>query len=459
MPAPTAKYNTLVRIIGLLGLALMPLWLWALLFSWEYEYSAAMVLVPLLLLVNLALLGPAARVEPFLRTVLPVALLLKFAAASVYLWMVFHVWTTGSDILSYWSHGEQIARYLVDSGGWVTLQPFWSTNFIIMLTGLIFSVITPSLPAGVIVYSMVSFWGQYLFYRAFLIAFPKGDRRLAAVLIFLLPSIVFWTATIGKDAVICFSLGLAAYAFARLHQRVSPGAFLLLGLGMGGVTLVRPHVAAMLGIAAVLPYLLGRNRQGVAGLVGKVVGVPLLLAGCVLMATQAQAFLGMEDLSQTNQVLQRVSAGNLTGGSAFGASQSLLVRVLNTPFLLFRPWPWEIHNLTSVISSLEGLFLLGLFIRNRRSLYAAVRNWRSNPFVFFVVLFSLQLAIVLSAAMSNFGLLSRERVMLLPFVMMLFCVHEARVPASLAVPRKSGRQPAPRPERAPAYRPTHLPAR
>jgi hypothetical protein len=433
MPAPTRKYNALVRIIGLLGLMLLPLWFWALLFSWDYGDSVAIVVVPVLLLVNLVLLRPAARVEPFLRTVLPVALLLKFASASVYLWMVFHIWTQGSDILSYWSHGEQIARYLVDSGGWVTLQPFWSTNFITMLTGLIFSVTTPSLPAGVIVYSMVSFWGQYLFYRAFLIAFPKGNRRLAAVLIFLLPSIVFWTATIGKDVVICFCLGLTAYAFA--------------------------HIAAMLGISAMLPYLLGRNRQGVAGLVGKVVGVPLLIAGCVLMATQAQAFVGMEDISQTNQVLQRVSAGNLTGGSAFGASQSLLVRVLNTPFLLFRPWPWEIHNLTSVISSLEGLFLLGLFVRNRRSLYAAARNWRSNPFVFFVVLFSLQLAIVLSAAMSNFGLLSRERVMLLPFVMMLFCVHDARAPASVAVPKRSRRRPAPRPEQASAYRPKHLPAR
>ena len=457
MPAPTEKYNGLVRTIGVLALALLPLWFWALLFSWHYDYSVAAVLVPILLLVNLALLRPAARVEPFLKKVLPVALLLKFAAASVYLWMVFHVWTEGSDILPYWSHGEQIARYLVDSGGWVTLQPFWSTNFITMLTGLLFSVITPSLPAGVIVYSLVSFWGQYLFYRAFLIAFPKGNRRLAAVLIFLLPSIVFWTATIGKDAVICFCLGLTAYAFARLHQRVSPGAFLLLGLGMAGVSLVRPHIAAMLGIAAVLPHLLGRNRQGVAGLVGKVAGVPLLIAGCVLMATQAQSFVGMEDISQTNQVLQRVSAGNLVGGSAFGASQSLLVRVLNTPFLLFRPWPWEVHSLTSVISSLEGLFLLGLFVRNRRSLYAAVRNWRSNPFVFFMLLFSAQLAIILSAAMSNFGLLSRERVMLLPFVMMLFCVHEAPAPARAAVPKKSGGRPAPRP--VPAYRPTHSPAR
>ncbi|HYX70435.1 MAG TPA: hypothetical protein VE825_14970, partial [Terriglobales bacterium] len=371
MQAQSAKYRSVAQMVALLCAITAPAWGWALFFSWNYDYAAGMVLVPAIVLVNLALLLRVSYREPQLKLILPAALLLKVAAASLYLWMVFHVWTTGSDILTYWSHGEQIANYLVNSGGWVTLQPFWSTNFIIMLTGLLFSVTTPSLPVGVVVYSMVSFWGQYLFLRAFLVAFPKGNKWLAAVLIFLLPSIVFWTATIGKDAVICFCLGLTAYAFARLHQRVSPGGFLLLGLGLAGVTVVRPHVAAMLGIAAVLPYLLGKNRQGVAGLVGKLVGVPLLLAGCVLMATQAQAFLGMEDISQTNQVLQHVGQSNLIGGSAFGASQSLVVRILNTPFLLFRPWPWEIHNLTSVISSLEGIFLLGLFIRNRRSLYAA----------------------------------------------------------------------------------------
>lgn len=457
MPNPR-KYNTLVRLIGVLSLVLLPLWLWALLFSWDYEYSVAMVLVPFLLLVNLLLLGPAARCEPFLRLVLPVALVVKFAATSVYLWMVFHVWTNGSDILIYWSHGAQFARYLVDTGTWVTLQPFWSTNFIIMLTGVLFSVITPSLPAGVFIYAMVSFWGQYLFYRAFLIAFPKGNRRLAAVLIFLLPSIVFWTSTIGKDAIVCFCLGLAAYAFARLNKDVSPGGFLLLGLGLAGVMVIRPHIAAMLGIAAVLPYLLGRNRQGVAGLVGKLVGVPLLLGGCALMAVQAKAFLGMEEFSQTNQVLERVSSGNLMGGSAFGGSQSLAVRVLNTPFLLFRPWPWEIHNVTAVISSLEGLFLLFLFVRNRRSLYAAIRDWRSNPFVFFMLLFSVQVSIILSAAMTNFGLLSRERVMLLPFVMMLFCVHEATAPAKAALRKKSSQQPT-RLAPIPAYRQKQMPVR
>jgi hypothetical protein len=216
---------------------------------------------------------------------------------------------------------------------------------------------------------------------------------------------------------------------------------------------VRPHIAAVMGTALVAAFLLGKNRQGLPGILSKVVGVPLLAAGCIYMALEAKSFVQMESFSQTAQVLQRVSGGSLIGGSAFGAGQSLVMRVLNTPFLLFRPWPWEVHNLSSAISALEGLLLLWIFFKRRRDLYAAVRNWRSNAFVFFVLLVALQLSIILSAAVSNFGLLSRERVMLLPFAMMLFCTRSA-VPARMGAPTRAQwqSQPSGAAARAPAYR-------
>jgi hypothetical protein len=45
---------------------------------------------------------------------------------------------------------------------------------------------------------------------------------------------------------------------------------------------------------------------------------------------------------------------------------------------------------------------------------------RSNPFLLFLVLYALEFTLIFAAATSNFGLLNRQRVMLLPFALMLF---------------------------------------
>jgi len=460
--ASAVRYNLIVQLIGVACVITLPFWTWALFFSSAYyEYSVALVLVPFLFLLNLLLVMRAAGRDPFLRRVLPVALVLKLAAAGTYLWTVFHVYDMASDMVIYWNRGELIATDLLRYGHWTTLQPFWSSNFIYMLTGLIFAATTVSLPTAMVIYALAAFWGQYLFYRTFVLVFPEGDHKLAALLVFFLPSIVYWTSAISKDAAILFFLGVAAYGFARVQRRVSPGAFLLLLVGLGGVMLVRPHIAAMLGIAFVLPYLVGKNLQGVSGTLGKILGVPLVLGSTVWLARQAQSFLKMETVSQASSILEKVAEANQTGGSAIAVSGSLPYRLVNVPFLFFRPWPWEVHSLQSVVAALEGLLLLWIFVRRRRDLYAAVRNWRNKPFVLFVLLFAFQFSVVMSLAITNFGLLTRERVMLLPFAMMLFCTRAAPAAARQSAVPQAGWRPAAAPASPPlpAYRNHKVPTR
>lgn len=458
--ASAGRYNLIVQLVGVACVVTLPFWSWGLFFSssW-YEYGVALFVVPFLFLLNLLLVLAVARRDPFLQRLLPVALLLKLAAAGAYVWMVFHLYGASADMVIYWNRGEQIATDLLRGGHWTTLHPVWSSNFIYMLTGAIFSVTTVSLPSAVVIYALAAFWGQYLFYRTFVLVFPEGNHKLAALLLFFLPSIVFWTANIGKDAAILFFLGISAYGFARVQRRVNPVAVLLLLLGLGGVMLVRPHIAAMLGIAFLLPYLVGKNLQGMTGTVGKILGIPLVLGSTVWLARQAQSFLKMETLSQASSILETVANANYTGGSAITVSGSLPYRLVNVPFLFFRPWPWEVHSLQSVVAALEGLLLLWIFVSRRRDLYAAVRNWRSKPFVLFVLLFAFQFSVVMSLAITNFGLLTRERVMLLPFVMMLFCTRAAPVAVRQGAVPQAGRRPAPAPPPVPAYRSHKIPTR
>jgi hypothetical protein len=151
----------------------------------------------------------------------------------------------------------------------------------------------------------------------------------------------------------------------------------------------------------------------------RMVLAPALIVAALYMAWRAQDFLKMENVSQASVVIRRVGIDNNSGGSAFQGEASLVSRALAAPVLFFRPFPWEARSAASVIAAGEGLLLLCLVLSRRRELVATFRRWRSNPFAAFLILFVIEFCLIYSAAVTNFGLLARQRVMALPMVLML----------------------------------------
>jgi hypothetical protein len=336
--------------------------------------------------------------------------------------------------------GRIYAGDVLWKGQWQLWRPFWAENSIYMLTGALVVFLGPALPAVTSVFALLSFWGDYFFYRAAALVVSEADRGLVALLMFLFPSLVFWPACIGKDAVMTLFLGMAVWGFALLNQRLTAKAICLFGGGLLGVAVVRPHVAAMLSIASILPFVLGRSRRGVPSL-ARIILAPALVACALYMAARAQDFLEVENLAQARGVVQQVGKNNNLGGSAFGGRASLAARAAAAPVLFFRPFPWEARSATSVIASAEGLLLLWLAWRRRRILMMAVRRWRSNPFSAFLLLFVIEFCLIYSAAITNFGLLARQRVMALPMVLILLMrlpAGDSPARAQIIVQQRSG---------------------
>ena len=74
------------------------------------------------------------------------------------------------------------------------------TQYMELITTAVYTVIGPTTLAAFFVYSAFAFWGVYLLYRAFRVALPDGDHRRYAYLVFLLPSMLYWPSSIGKEA-------------------------------------------------------------------------------------------------------------------------------------------------------------------------------------------------------------------------------------------------------------------
>ena len=138
-----------------------------------------------------------------------------------------------------------------------------------------------------------------------------------------------------------------------------------------------------------------------------------------------QAYVGLQDLS-----LETISdyydsrqgtTGDLEeGAGAFKAPSFSDPLFVPKSFLtvLFRPFLWEAHNFQALIQALDGVLLLGLMSWRAPSLGKAILRFRSEPYVIFIIAYVSMLVFALMT-IANFGTLARERVMLLPLLLML----------------------------------------
>jgi hypothetical protein len=410
----------------------------------RFDLWSGAVTLPLLAVVSIPLLRGAARREPDpgIRRLILWAFGLKLAAAFPRYWMAFGLYGGESDADGYHNAGSLIAERIWSGHPAFDVGPLVGTGFIRIVTGLVYTVTGPSILAGFLVFSWFGFWGLYLFYRAFVTALPNGDAALYSKLILLLPSLLFWPSSIGKEAFITLALGIAAYGAARILTW-APGGFPLLLVGLTGVAMVRPHVAVLMFVSVTAAYALRRSRPDATALtpIAKAVGLVVLLIVGVVVVNSAQSFLGVNSFNSetVNGWLDETAKRTDQGGSSFSipGRGTPLQYPLAVFTVLFRPLPFEAPNLQAMLTALEGLLLLGLAVRYRRRLYGLLSNLRRRPYVGLCLVYTLLFGFAFSQ-ISNFGIIARQRVQVLPFAVVLVCVRTRQETLSdVAGPRHS----------------------
>jgi hypothetical protein len=418
------RYFNVARLASFVGILCVPFSLWALFWTSprDYPFLSSMLFVPLLTYGCVIMFSRFWRRDPFLKLLFGAGIALRLAAAAAYVWTGFVIYLQSVDAFHYWDVGLRRAQEFSSVGWSAFTPPYWSTNLIFNICGIITLLTGNALPTLFVLFALAALWGGYFFYRAFCIAFPLGNRGLYGLLVVLLPSILYWSSAIGKDALAQLTIGLSAYGYARMTRKLDARAILICVIGVAGVAAARAHIAAMLAIAMLLSFSLGKTAGGWMTMAAKILLIPILAAGTVYMIGQAESFVGMagSDFQSGMNIISKQTKGTEIGGSAFGGRQSLPMRLVEGPFLVFRPFAWEAHNFMSALAALEGLGLFLLAWRRRRAFWAVVRHWR-DPYVGFALAFAVQFCVIFAVATSNFGILVRMRIMVLPVLLMLFC--------------------------------------
>lgn len=280
--------------------------------------------------------------------------------------------------------------------------------------------------------AVFGYLGKIALYRAFKASLPVDLHRRLLIAITLIPSSIFWSSAMLKEAVAISGLGYLVWGLVRFRSTGSPVGLLQIVIGGTWVALVKAYILFPIMLATgVWMYALstgGKGRLlrpvplGAAALVG--------LGGVALLGKLFPQF-AVDNLGEWAAYYQDVGQ-KVSGGStyAFGdpTQSGLLGQLAFAPLALvtslFRPFLFEARSAQVAVNALETAVLLAWWIRvfTRAGLKEVLKAIFRYPLLLFSLTFTLTFAVAVGLTTTNLGTLSRYRMPLVPFFWALLLV-------------------------------------
>ncbi len=274
-------------------------------------------------------------------------------------------------------------------------------------------------------------WGAIYLMRAFedihTLARAPFDKRL--FLLLFLPGLHFWTAFIGKDGFLFLGAAMCGWATIRIRER-----WLTFAIGVVIMTLFRPHIGILAVAALAAAILMDRETKGLA----KLMLAGLAAVGVVLVAgTLYDTYridIGSAEAVGDFLARQSRAAAKMEGGTA-AVGLPLPVAMLS---LLFRPFFFDAGGFEGLIASFENLVLVGIF-----GYFIYRFGWLRKLFtgtlvVRYAVFFAFLVTMMLSLTYYNVGLGLRQKMMMMPAILMIFAALIAT--SKIALPVRARRR-------------------
>ncbi|HEY0111876.1 MAG TPA: hypothetical protein VGB59_01860 [Allosphingosinicella sp.] len=323
--------------------------------------------------------------------------------------------------------GAAIAAYLYSQefGGDVTIYYYdrlgiygnatgLSTVFVVNFVQFLKSYFGGSFFDYFLLFQSMGFWGILFVLRAFDdIHDELGQPTFKNVyLLLFLPGLHYWTSAIGKDAPIFLGVAMCTWAAFRLQTR-----YLVFAAGVTIALLVRPHIALLALVALALTLLLGRNISLVtrAGLMAVVLGGIASVAGLVEGTVNGLSLSSTDSVTEFLESKSQVSEESGADLSITGAS--FPVKLFS---LLFRPMFIDANGAFGYIASLENVVLLLIILTLVRRFGTALAVTRAAGFARFAIFFFIMLTFLLAMVNYNVGLGLRQKMMMMPGLLIFF---------------------------------------
>jgi len=311
---------------------------------------------------------------------------------------LFYVFNSGGDALMYYH------RSLGELGSFKpgTIGVLYFVSFLHMMD--------LSILGQFLIFNIFGFIGLCAFYaalRSITLSSSVKIRYIVLLSVFL-PSVSFWSAGMGKDAISFMAIGLALFSALNFSRRIW-----LMAIAVLLMLFVRPHMAGMMVIAISISIVLQKNISLLPRLI---IGI-LALVITAIMVPFALNYAGVSaDASNLESYIEQRANSNLGGGSSLDiASMPLPVQMFT---YLFRPLPFEARSVTQLLASFDNMLLLYLlFIGFKARIKIKNLQFSENRvFMWWYVVISW---IILSMTTANLGIAMRQKWMFVPVLVFL----------------------------------------
>ncbi len=389
-------------------------------------HSNAVIAVPLAIILALVTVPIARRVaaaqrNPGLYRLLMAAVITHLLFSSVQLWVIDHIYHGVTDYTRYINQGAILAKrydsFNFSAAGINPPVAILGQGSVSIAAGVVMAIVGVNKLALFFVFSWFAFLATLAFYLAFATTFPGANHRRYGLVVFFLPSLLFWTAGPSKETMMYLSLGIASYGVARILAHQRGGAVLAVVGTIIGVYVRPQELLLFLAAFAIAGTFRGRGTgRSVRGL--RRIGV---------MALQAALLLAAVSLSQ--KLAKHAPVFNLAQLAQNNRGQASSLHYAPGPshyprdvyVVLFDPLPVNAHGSTQYLAAFENLVIIILILTSIRRLRYLVRTAFSKPYVLMCIMYSTAFPYAF-AALNNLGLIDRERVLLLPFLVVPLCI-------------------------------------
>ncbi len=423
----------------------------------DFIATAAVLIVAAALLAGLSRRWVAEE-----RRIVVFGFLAHVVGVFVQVFVIEQIYGGSSDIAGYYRSGVELASALRKDFQFIFPEAFkifvhddtanlpfavfggaGSTGSLTVLSSLLFLVLGDSLYGAAMATALFAFFGKLAIFLAISPGFARAHRQRVLLATLLVPSVVFWSSTIAKEAVSVGFLGLALLLLRSfLDGRFKPSRLLLAAFCLTPVALIKPYVLLCFTVAfAVWLYLERGLRLGRHFVIRPSTALValLLMTGGVIVLGKLAPRIAVENLAKSTSAVQAAGV-NVEGGSNYqlrepvpeqeedsGVQSQLLLAPIALPTALFRPFIFEVRNPMMLLNALETTALLFLTIRVlfRGGLVRVRDAIAGNPTLVFSLLFSLILGTAVGLASTNLGSLSRYRMPFMPFFVGLILVLDA----------------------------------
>jgi hypothetical protein len=361
--------------------------------------------------------------NPWLLKVLMISLVLHLLAAPGQIYVVDHFYHGIADWNRYVHQGALLSsdfRHFNFTTANANVRQIVNDGSVSIAAGIVMAIVGANELATFFVFGFLSFLGCICFYRAFTLTFAGANHRRYALMLFLMPSLIFWTADTSKESLMMLALGLISFGGAKFLAR-KRGGFILVAPGVFIGAYVRPNelllVLAGFVVAMMIPTAAARRSGfGIKRLISLVFLGALLYISVAVTVKYLHHGLNTSSLQTTNA--QNGATGN-SGGVPYSSNFAYYPRDVYE--VLFNPLPFNSHGFGERVAALENTVILVLILASLRNLRILPRAAFARPYVMMCLVYTATF-IYSFAALGNLGLIERERTMMIPFLFVLLSI-------------------------------------